>query len=62
MLHRDVPYSFFLLLNYSFPMDSNAQCFIYFIKKNIIIKKFYVYQRKMETEEATFDNRMGNKC
>lgn len=33
MLHRNVPYSFLLLLNYSFPMDSNAQCFIYFIKK-----------------------------
>lgn len=40
MLHRNVPYSFLLLLllNYSFPMDSNAQCFIYFIKKNEIKK------------------------
>lgn len=61
MLHRNVPYSFFLLLNYSFPMDSNAQCFIYFIKK-IKKEKVYVYQRKMETEEDTYNSRMGNKC
>lgn len=51
----------FLLLNYGFPMDSNAQCFIYFIKK-IKKEKVYVYQRKMETEEATYNSRMGNKC
>lgn len=50
-----------LLLNYSFPMDSNAQCFIYFIKK-IKFKKVCVYQRKTNTEKAMSDNKMGNKC
>lgn len=42
-------------------MDSNAQCFIYFIKK-MKKEKVYVYQKKNETKEAAYNNRMGNKC
>lgn len=32
------------------------------LKKKIKKEKVYVYQRKKEAEEATYDNRMANKC